>query len=436
VNAGTMITCRHLIFQRLQLLAGLTNLSALGCDKLWYNSSVGYHGGGGQMKQWLNRLVALSVALLLSGTIFIASQNPPPTEVRRPDPSPTVTPQPTATPARPTPQGLADFPADSRGLIMATQPDGTLRLYAGGDRSWELDLPAQIVYATWSPDGRHIVAATADGGAFVTHPERQDSLALLTEQRRLASPTLSWKDPLTVALAYEDENAPATVALWSYRSGELQPIGSGRDPAAVNNGPVAWVALDRRSIVLKRDAAAPEILVSPQQLDALFPSRQPDTTVEIAQLMSPALVWSLSGSQLAFVVTTRGPNAVLDWSIAAVSLDGTLRHWVLSSDSAVYQLGWMTDAQLLFSDDHGINAIDLDAEAPKLLLPQAPPARYFAISPLHNHTILSLPDGLYRAPLSSLGMQQAVMDRLGPPAQDYQPIERCCLMPPRQDFEP
>lgn len=388
------------------------------------------------MKQWLNGLVALMVALLLGGTIFIASQNPPPPEARRPDPSPTATPEPTATPARPTPQGLADFPADRRGLVMATQPDGTLRLVAGGDRSWQLDLPDQIVYATWSPDGRHIVAATADGGALVTHPERQDSLALLMGQRRLVSPTLSWKDPITVALAYEDETAPATVALWSYRSGELQPIGSGRDPAAVHNGPVAWVALDRRSIVLKRDDAAPEILVGPQQLDALFPSRQPDTTVEIAQLMSPALVWSMSGSQLAFVIITRNPNMILDWSIAVVSPDGTLKHWVLPSDSAVYQLGWMSDARLLFSDDHGINAIDLDAEAPRLLLLQSPPAHYFAISPLHNHMILSLPDGVYSAPLSGLEMQQAVMDRLGPPAQDYQPIERCCLLPPRQDFEP
>lgn len=388
------------------------------------------------MKQWLNGLVALIVALLLGGTIFIASQNPPPAEVRRPDPSPTVTPQPTATPSRPTPQGLANFPSDRQGMIMATQPDGTLRLFGGGDGSWQLDLQTQIAYATWSPDGRHIVAATTDGGAFVTHPERQDSLSLLTGQQRLVSPTLSWKDPITVALAYEDENAPATVALWSYRSDELTPIGSGSDPAAVNNGPVAWVALDRRSIVLRRDDAAPEILVGPQQLDALFPSRQPDTTVEIARLMSPSLVWSINGSRLAFVVVTRGPNAVLDWSIAVASLDGTLQHWVLSSDSAVYQLGWFMDTRLLFSDDHGINAIDLDADAPRLLLPQSPPARYFAISPAHNSMILSLPDGLYRAPLSSLDLPQVVMQPIVPSALDYQPIERCCLAPPQPEFEP
>ncbi|HEY0737826.1 MAG TPA: WD40 repeat domain-containing protein [Herpetosiphonaceae bacterium] len=387
------------------------------------------------MKQWLNGLVALCVALLLGGTIFIASQNPPPTEVRRPDPSPTVTPQPTATPAQPTPQNLTGFPSSQQGMIMATQPDGTLRLFAGGDRSWQLDLQAQIVYATWSPDGRHIVAATTDGAAFVTHPERQDSLSLLSGQQRLSSPMLSWKDPITVALAYEDERAPSTVALWSYRSGELTPIGSGRDPAAVNNGPVAWVALDRRSIVLKRDDAAPEILVSPQQLDDLFPSRQPDTTVEIMQLMSPSLVWSLSGSELAFVVTTRSPNAILDWSIAVVSLDGSLKHWLLPSDSAVYQLGWYMD-RLLFSDDHGINVIDRDADAPRLLLPQSPPARYFAISPLHNSMLQSLPDGLYTTPISNLELPQASMERFGPSAQDYQPIERCCLTVPRQEFEP
>lgn len=388
------------------------------------------------MKQWVNRLVVLSVALLLSGTIFIASQNPPPTEVRRPEPSPTATPQPTATPLRPTPQGIADFPSDSQGLLMATQPDGTLRLFSGSDRSWQLDLPEQITYAAWSPDGRHIAAATSDGNALVTHPERQDSLSLLAGRQKLSSATLSWKDPITVALAYEDENAPATVALWSYRSGELQPIGSGHDPAAVNNGPVAWVALDRRSLVLKRDDTAPEMLVSPQQLDSLFPSRQPDTTVEIAQLMSAPLVWSMSGTQLAFVVTTRNPNTVLEWSIAVVSLDSTLQHWVLPSDSAIYQLGWLMDSRLLFSDDHGINAIDLGADSFKRLLPQFPPARYFTISPLHNDMILSLPTGLYSAPISALDLPQAVMEPFGPAAQDYQPLERCCLTVPRRSLEP
>ncbi|HEY0605814.1 MAG TPA: hypothetical protein VGD58_23015 [Herpetosiphonaceae bacterium] len=388
------------------------------------------------MKQWLNGLVALCVALLLGGTIFIASQNPPPTEVRRPNPSPTDPPQPTSTPPLLTPQGIAGFPSGRQGMIMATQPDGTLRLFAGGDRSWQLDLQAQIAYATWSPDGRHIVAATADGAAFVTHPERQDSLSLLSGQQRLTSPMLSWKDPITVALAYKEENASSTVALWSYRSGELTPIGSGSDPAAVNNGPVAWVALDRRSIVLKYDDAAPEILVSPQQLDDLFPSRQPDTTVEIAQLMSPSLVWSMSGAQLAFVVITRGPNAVLDWSIVVANRDGMMQHWVLPSDSGVYQLGWFMDTRLLFSDDHGINAVDLGSELPRLLLPQSPPARYFAISPVHNNMILSLPDGLYMTPISSLELPQASMERFGPSAQDYQPIERCCLTAPRQEFEP
>lgn len=36
------------------------------------------------MQQWLNRLVALLVALMLGATVFIGLQSPPPTEVRRP----------------------------------------------------------------------------------------------------------------------------------------------------------------------------------------------------------------------------------------------------------------------------------------------------------------------------------------------------------------
>ena len=385
------------------------------------------------MKQWLNGLVALWVALLLGGTILIGSQNPPPPEVRRPDPSPTATPQPTAVPPRSTPQGIADFPENRQGMLMATQPDGRLRIFSSnGDRSWLLNHPEQVAYATWAPDGRHIAVATSDGTALVTHPERQDSLALLTEGRRLATSTLSWKDPLTVALAYADEIAPATVVLWSYRDGALTPIGSGSDPAAVNNGPVAWIALDRRSIVLKRDDAAPEILVSPQQLDRLFPSRQPDTIVEIGQLMSAPLVWSPNGTQLAFVVTTRNPNTLIDWSIAVVSLDGTPQHWVLPSDSAVYQLGWYGD-RLLFSDDHGINAIDLGAEQPRLMLPQSPPARYFSINPFRNDMVLSLDTGLARVPTTSLELPQTPMRSFGPSVQDYQPLERCCVTLPRME---
>ena len=384
------------------------------------------------MKQWLNGLVALCVALLLGGTILIAAQNPPSPEVRRPDPAPTLTPQPTATALLPTPQVIADFPESRQGMLMATQPDGTLRIFASaGDRSWVLNHPQQIAYATWAPDGRHIAVATSDRTALVTHPERQDSLALLTEERRLATSTLSWKDPVTIALAYEDEHAPATVALWSYRDGALTSIGSGRDPAAVYNGPVAWIALDRRSIVLKYDDTAPEVLVSPQQLDAMFPSRQPDTTVEVAQLMSAPLVWSTNGTQLAFVAVTRSPNAVLSWAIVVASLDGSPpQHWVLPSDSAVYQLGWHLD-RLLFSDDHGINAIDPGADAPKLMLPQAPPARYFAINPLANGMFLSLPNGLARVPTTSLELPQTPLRSFGPAAQDYQPLERCCLMLPR-----
>lgn len=295
-----------------------------------------------------------------------------------------------------------------------------------------LNQPQQVTYATWAPDGRHIAAATSDGNALVTHPERQDSLALLPEGRWLATSTLSWKDPLTIALAYGDETAPATVALWSYRDGELTPIGSGRDPAAVNNGPVAWIALDQRSIVLKRDDAAPEMLVTPQQLDSLFPARQPETTVEIGQLMSAPLVWSANGTQLAFVVITRNPNTVIDWSIAVVSRDGTLQHWVLPSDSAVYQLGWYGD-RLLFSDDHGINAIDLDAEQPRLMLPQTPPARYFSINPFRNDMVLSLSTGLARVPTTSLELPQTPMRSFGPAAQDYQPLERCCITLPRME---
>lgn len=387
------------------------------------------------MNQWLNRLVALIVALLLGTTVFIALQNPPPpSEVRRPEPSPTVSPLPTATPMPPTPQGIADLPLDRAGMILASQPDGTLRLIPGnGDRSWPLALPHQLTAAAWSPDGRHIVAATEDGNVVMTHPERQDSLMLLSGQQRLAGPVLSWKDSLTVALAYQDERAPATIALWSYRSRSLEAIGSGRAPAATSSA-VAWIALDGRSIVLKRDGQESEILVSSQQLDNLFPSRQADTSVEIAQSLGTPLVWSASGNRLAFVAITRNPNTILEWSIAVVDLDGALRHWVLPSDSAVYQLGWFMEEQLLFTEDRGLSAINPVTGSLNRLLPQVP-VNYFATSSVRNDMILSLPTGLHRVPITDLESAQPQLRPFGPPAQGHQRIDWCCLSAPRPELE-
>jgi hypothetical protein len=388
------------------------------------------------MNQWLNRLVTLIVVLLLATTLFIAAQNPAPGEIRRPTPSPTVTPQPTATPTTRPARAISDLPLDRQGMLLATQPDGTLRLISqNGERSWTLDLPQRLAYAAWSPDGLHIVGATIDGNALITHPERQDS-HLLLERQRLTSGTPGWRDPLTVALSYVDESAPGTVALWSYRNRSLEPIGSGQAPAAAFNGPIAWIALDNRSIVFRPDNTETRMLVSAQQLDRVFPSRQPDAVVEVAHSHNLGLVWSPPGSRLAFAASSHREGVIVERAIVVATPGDELRHWTLPAASPIYQLSWLSDSRLLFTDDQGLAAIDVEAGSITRLLPEYPAVRYFAISLARNTMILSLPDGLFSLPISNLELPQEQLQPFGLPISGYQRLDWCCITVPRSDMEP
>jgi dipeptidyl aminopeptidase/acylaminoacyl peptidase len=393
------------------------------------------------MKQWLNAIAALVGALILGGTVLIGLQNPPPTEVRRPEPSPTTTIVPDTTPivfATPTPSGRLDVPDDRRGMILAIQRNGTLRLIApDGVQTWTLDLKQPITNAAWAPDGRHIVGATGDGSVVMTHPERQDAFALLPEQRRLASNTLSWKDRTTVALAFEGIAGTATVALWSYRNREMELLGTGRAPAVAGNGSVAWVTLDSRSIMRKRDAAAPDVLITPEQLDTIFAASRADARSEIAQSHASALAWSPDGTDLAFTAITHREGITFDWAIAVVTADGTLQHWMLRPDTAVYQLGWLPGSQMLvFSDDHGLGLIDLTTGLLQRLLPQHPDARYFASDSTGAYLIVSTRSGLYRVPTSAITWPQVEVQPFGPPTSSYHRLDVCCSDTPGSVAEP
>jgi hypothetical protein len=389
------------------------------------------------MKQSLNLLVALLGALILGGTVVIGLQNPPPTEVRRPVPTATTPPATSVPVATATPFELADLPRDRRGLILATQPDGTLQVIAGnGAQSWTVDLNRSLTSAAWAPDGRHIVAATSTGEAVVTHPERQDARSVLGASQRLASDTLVWADPLTVALVLQSDGSPASVALWSYRSRDLELLGPGRAPAVARTGAVAWVALDGRSIMLKRGADAPELLISSRQLDDLSTNRQIPARHTISQSPDAAPAWSLDGTRLAFTATTPREDATSAWTVAVTTLDGQIHQWPLASDAGVYQLGWMPDGRLLFTTDQGLNLIDPAAEVITRLLPQHPNIRYFALHPDGANLIISTPGGLYKLSTIRLEWPQVEVQPFGPRTTGYQRLDWCCQTMPRVRAEP
>jgi hypothetical protein len=390
------------------------------------------------MKQLLNLLVALLGALILGATVVIGLQNPPPTEVRRPMPTATATTIPPATPVLfATATQITDLPRDRRGMILATQPDGTLRLIAGkGTQTWTIDLNRPLTNAAWAPDGRHIVAATGNGDAVVTHPERQDARSLLESSQRLASDTLSWTDPLTVALTIESDDSPATVALWSYLRRELELLGPGRAPAVARTGAVAWVAPNGDSIMVKRDQAPPELLISAHQLDNLSVDRQTAARQQISQSDGATPVWSLDGTRLAFTAITPREGTSFDWAVAVVTPDGPLQQWPLASDTRVYQLGWLFDGRLLFTSDQGLNLIDPASGSITRLLPQYPDIRYFALHPDGANLIVSTPSGLYKLSTIRLEWPQVEVQPFGPRASGYQRLDWCCRTLPRRAVEP
>jgi hypothetical protein len=392
------------------------------------------------MKQLLNLLVALLGALILGGTVLIGLQNPPPTEVRRPMPTATATTTPPSTSvpvATATPFELADLPRDRRGMILATQPNGTLLLIAAnGAQSWTVDLNRSLTSAAWAPDGGHIVAATSTGDAVVTHPERQDARSLLGSSQRLAGDTLSWTDPLTVALALESDESPATVALWSYLRRDLELLGPGRAAAVAQTGAVAWITPDGRSIMVKRGAAAPTVLINSRQLGDLAANRQTPARHEISQSSGAALAWSIDGTRLAFTTTTPHAGGASNRAVVVVTLDGQIQQWPLAADTGVYQLGWMPDGRLLFTGDQGLSMIDPESGSIARLLPQQRTIRYFALHPDGANLIISTPNGLYKLSTMRLEWPQVEMQPFGPRTSGYQRLDWCCRMMPRLRAEP
>jgi WD40 repeat protein len=392
------------------------------------------------MKQRLNLLVALLGALLLGATIVIGLQNPPPTEVRRPVPTPTA---PNILPATPvpfitsTPSGMMDLPRDRRGMLLVTGSNGTLHLISGnGAQSWIVDLKQPLASAAWSPDGRHIVVATSSGNALVTHPERQDRQALLAPSQRLASDTLIWTNPLTVALTVEHDHMQPNVALWSYRNRQLELLGPGSAPAVARSGAVAWITPNGRAIMVKREAAAPELLVTLPDLDSRLADRQPSARDKMHQSHSAALAWSVDETRLAFTVSTPREGASFDSTIAVTTLDGQIQQWSLAPDTSVYQLGWLVDGRLLFTSDEGLSLIDPASRLITRLLPQYPDIRSFALHPDGSRVIVSMPAGLYQ--LSTVGLEWPRIEArpFGPRGAGYERLDWCCTMNPRPGTEP